>query len=68
MVVPHVREYEHGLWGQGIPVFDPRVPPPPIVKNSVSQNPYLADHYAPRGHSFTVAQWTRLGVLVEVEI
>ena len=60
MVVPHVREYEHGLWGQGIPVFDPRVPPPPIVNNSVSQNPYLADHYAPRSHSFTVDSFQSL--------
>ena len=30
MVVPHVKEYEHGLWARGIPVYDPRVPPLPL--------------------------------------
>ena len=33
IVVPHVREYEHGLLGHGVPVFDPRIPPPPIVQD-----------------------------------
>ena len=50
-VVPHVREYEHGLWGHGVPVFNPRIPPPPIVRNSVSQNPFLANQFAPQDPS-----------------
>ena len=59
-IVPHVREYEHGLWAHGIPVFDHRVPPSPIVSNSVSQNPSLAQHYAPRDPGLNVASFQSL--------
>ena len=59
-VVPHVREYEHGLWANGVPVYDPRVPPPPIVRNSFSQNPFLANHFSPRDPGLNVASFQSL--------
>ena len=60
VMVPHVREYEHGLWSQGIPVFNPRIPPPPIVRNSVSQNPSLAAMYSPRDPSLNMTSFQSL--------
>ena len=60
VMVPHVREYEHGLWSQGIPVFNPSIPPPPIVRNSVSQNPSLAARYSPRDPSLNVTSFQSL--------
>ena len=50
--IPNVREYEHGVRDYGgIPVFNPHVPPPPIVTNSVSNNPILFDNFHQQAHS-----------------
>ena len=48
-------------FGPGASLFmTHRSPPHPIVRNSVSQNPYLAAHYAPRGHSLNVDSFQSL--------
>ena len=52
-----MREYEHGVHSYGgVPVFNPRVPPP-VVLNSVASNPLLLDNYRQRDPSFNVASF-----------
>ena len=47
-IIPFVRDYEHGVNEfAGIPVFNPLVPPPPIIANSAASNHSLFNAIAP---------------------